>query len=116
MTTDYQKLLEKYLRLKEESEQLKTVLAEHNISIESTTSKLSPVTPQNVVTVNNSSSADDKLNLYMSLFIGRTDVYAKRWVSRKNGKTGYSPVCKNEWDEKRIDYFFRCVIITYNWR
>ncbi len=100
MTTDYQKLLEKYLRLKEENEQLKTVLAEHNISIESTTSKLSPVTPKNVVTVNNSSSADDKLNLYMSLFIGRTDVYAKRWVSRKNGKTGYSPVCKNEWDEK----------------
>ncbi len=100
MNTDYQKLLEKYLRLKEENEQLKTVLAEHNIPIESTTSSVLPVTSKNVVTVNNSSSTVDKLNLYMSLFIGRTDVYAKRWVSRKTGKSGYSPVCNNEWDEK----------------
>ena len=56
MTTDYQKLLEKYLRLKEENEQLKTVLAEHNISIESTTSVLQTVLTPNIGIVNNSSS------------------------------------------------------------
>lgn len=99
MTTDYQKLLEKYLRLKEENEQLKNILSKHNIPFE-TTSVLQSVPTQNVGIVSNSSSADDKLNLYMSLFIGRTDVYAKRWVNRKNRKSGYSPVCKNEWDEK----------------
>jgi superfamily II DNA or RNA helicase len=42
------------------------------------------------------SSSDDKIQLYMSLFIGRNDVYAKRWES-KSGKCGYSPVCLNEW-------------------
>lgn len=42
------------------------------------------------------SSTADKIKLYMSLFIGRDDVYAKRWESKK-GKCGYSPVCLNEW-------------------
>ena len=32
----------------------------------------------------------------MSLFQGREDVYARRWES-KNGGSGYSPACKNEW-------------------
>jgi len=33
----------------------------------------------------------------MSLFMGRDDVYAKRWENRKKGSSGYSPVCGNEW-------------------
>ncbi|MGD9567493.1 MAG: DEAD/DEAH box helicase family protein [Sedimentibacter sp.] len=44
----------------------------------------------------NKSSNAEKINLFMSLFKGRTDVYAKRWQS-KEGKSGYSPVCLNEW-------------------
>ena len=32
----------------------------------------------------------------MSLFKGRDDVYAKRWQS-KDGRSGYAPVCLNEW-------------------
>jgi hypothetical protein len=44
----------------------------------------------------NKSSNTDKINLFMSLFKGRIDVYAKRWQS-KEGKSGYSPVCLNEW-------------------
>ncbi len=44
----------------------------------------------------NKSSNTEKINLFMSLFKGRTDVYAKRWQSRE-GKSGYSPVCLNEW-------------------
>ena len=32
----------------------------------------------------------------MSLFKGRTDVYAERWVSQKTGKAGYSPKCNND--------------------
>jgi hypothetical protein len=32
----------------------------------------------------------------MSLFKGRDDLYAKRWES-KEGRSGYAPVCLNEW-------------------
>ena len=42
------------------------------------------------------SPQEDKINLFMSLFKGRNDVYAKRWENRK-GQSGYSPVCSNEW-------------------
>jgi len=43
-------------------------------------------------------SLDAKIKIYRSLFKGREDVFAKRWET-KNGKTGYSPVCANEWDK-----------------
>jgi superfamily II DNA or RNA helicase len=39
---------------------------------------------------------NDKIKFFMSLFRGRNDVYAKRWQN-KEGKSGYSPVCLNEW-------------------
>lgn len=48
--------------------------------------------------VYNKSSNSEKINLFMSLFKGRTDVYAKRWQNRE-GKSGYSPVCLNEWEK-----------------
>lgn len=38
----------------------------------------------------------EKINLFMSLFRGRADVYAKRWQNRV-GRFGYAPVCLNEW-------------------
>jgi superfamily II DNA or RNA helicase len=47
-----------------------------------------------------SSSINDKIDLFRSLFRGRDDVYARFWISRKTGKSGYSPVCKNEWVPK----------------
>ena len=43
------------------------------------------------------SSPEDKIALFRSLFVGRDDVFARRWVQRKTGKSGYQPVCKNEW-------------------
>lgn len=42
------------------------------------------------------SSTEEKIALYMSLFRGREDVYARQWP-RKDGTVGYSPACKNEW-------------------
>ncbi|MCK4789907.1 MAG: DEAD/DEAH box helicase [Desulfobacteraceae bacterium] len=42
-------------------------------------------------------AANQKIALFRSLFRGRDDVYARFWMSRKTGKSGYSPVCKNEW-------------------
>lgn len=38
----------------------------------------------------------EKITLFMSLFKGRKDVYAKKWQNKK-GFSGYSPVCLNEW-------------------
>lgn len=40
---------------------------------------------------------EEKLALFQSRFQGRADVYARRWENRA-GRSGYSPVCKNEWD------------------
>jgi len=42
------------------------------------------------------SISDENLQLFMSLFQGRTDVFAKRWENRQ-GRSGYSPACRNEW-------------------
>lgn len=39
---------------------------------------------------------DDDVNIFMKLFSGRQDVFPKRWESR-NGRSGYSPACRNEW-------------------
>ena len=36
-----------------------------------------------------------KVEIFMSLFHGRTDVFARRWYSHKTQKSGYQPVCRN---------------------
>jgi hypothetical protein len=41
-------------------------------------------------------STDAKIELFRGLFKGREDVYSIRWES-KNGRSGYSPACDNEW-------------------
>jgi hypothetical protein len=43
------------------------------------------------------SSSESKIELFMSLFRGRTDVYAKRCYSKKHESSYYIPACKNEW-------------------
>ncbi len=47
--------------------------------------------------ISNRSGSIEKIRIFMSLFKGRDDVYAKRWDSKKKGTVGYSPVCLNEW-------------------
>ena len=42
-------------------------------------------------------SLDERVTLFMSLFKGRKDVFARRWFSKSTGKAGYQPVCVNEW-------------------
>lgn len=42
-------------------------------------------------------SGKERIALFRRLFRGRTDVYPVRWESQKTGKSGYSPVCANEW-------------------
>ncbi len=38
-----------------------------------------------------------KIALFRALFRGRDEVYARRFESRRTGKTGYAPACANEW-------------------
>ena len=43
------------------------------------------------------STPDEKIHLFRSLFRGREDVFARRWYSVQKEKSGYAPVCANEW-------------------
>lgn len=47
--------------------------------------------------VNKYSPVEEKLKLFKNLFQGRQDVFARRFESAKTGKSGYQPVCENEW-------------------
>lgn len=89
----YNILLKAYAELEYENKELKEKLGV-------------PVVKENVVVyeeatngLNKYSPKEEKLKLYMSLFKGREDVYAKRWESRE-GKKGYTPVCANEWKQE----------------
>ena len=48
-------------------------------------------------------SNEEKVKIFREVFKGRTDLYAKRWTSSKTGKSGYSPVCKNEFNTYKCD-------------
>jgi hypothetical protein len=44
-------------------------------------------------------TATGRVALFASLFRGRSDVFATRWVSsRTPGKSGWAPKCSNEWE------------------
>lgn len=49
------------------------------------------------IKVNNQSSQEEKIRLFRSLFKGREDVFPRRFENSKTGKSGYTPVCRNEW-------------------
>lgn len=49
--------------------------------------------------INNQSSPEDKVQLFRSLFQGREDVFAIRWVGKDN-RSGYSPACYNDWKQE----------------
>lgn len=51
--------------------------------------------------VTDQSPAEEKIALFRSLFRGREDVYPRRFESRKTGKSGYLPACRNEWIKPR---------------
>lgn len=42
-------------------------------------------------------SQSQKVQLFRSLFRGREDVYAIRFESKRTGRSGYQPACRNDW-------------------
>ncbi len=112
---NYIELLEKYNfllsennRLTEENKRLKTQLGltktdpSKNRNAKLTSEKIiidSRSTDNNSFSyVNNTSDSISKIKLFMSLFKGRDDVYAKRWKNKKKATSGYSPACLNQWE------------------
>ncbi len=47
--------------------------------------------------VSRKSSESEKIALFRNLFRGREDVFPRRFESKRSGKSGYQPVCGNEW-------------------
>jgi len=111
---DYRKLLEKYNTLLEQVDLLtkeniqlsaqlglpESELIPKTTSVKNTERKI-PDDESNArksfSDVDNQSDSSSKIRLFMSLFKGREDVYAKRWDNKNKGTSGYSPVCLNEW-------------------
>lgn len=93
----YDKLLQKYLALLSETERLRAENAElkKKIGIAEPDAVEKDVTEDTAV--NKYSSSAEKIVLFRSLFAGREDVFARRWYSKTTGKSGYQPVCENEW-------------------
>jgi superfamily II DNA or RNA helicase len=88
--------LEQCAQLNQENNRLKEILKFHNIpytSYETThdfpklEDKISPREAQ----------IKERIQLFKSLFRGRTDVYAKRWENRDGSQSGYAPACSIEW-------------------
>ena len=82
-------------RLRAENAMLRALLQAHGIAIPGGDAATANAVAE-VSAVSKRSPIADKITLFMSLFQGREDVYARRWEG-KNGRAGYSPVCGNEW-------------------
>lgn len=92
----YNQLLQKYEILKAENTKLRSLL-----SLKDENKKSEKSFPG--ATITKHSSSDSKIALFRSLFCGREDVFARRWYSKSTEKSGYQPVCKNEWADGLCD-------------
>ena len=93
----YNHLLQQNEALRQENEVLKSLLYAHGIEykpkhVEEKVVAYSPITLPSV-----KFSIEERVAIFHSLFKGREDVFAQRWFSKTTGKSGYQPVCINEW-------------------
>lgn len=92
-------LMREVEHLRSENAQLKELLLLHGISVPTDSrndTEALDLIPNAFFAVSKRSTMAEKTALFLSLFQGRSDVYARRWEG-KNGRAGYSPACKNEW-------------------
>ena len=93
-------------RLRAENAQLRLLLEQHGIAVAETDRQgaisVNSVSQENA-SVTMRSSAKEKIALFRSFFRGREDVFARRWYSKTTEKSGYQPVCGNEWDAELCD-------------
>lgn len=112
LLTRYNKLLRQYEVLHKENEALRSLLKIHGVEYETRMKEdmnkpIYSLVSVPIITL----SIDERLRLFQSLFKGREDVFARRWFSKTTGKSGYQPVCINEWKQGICDKKkYRCVI------
>lgn len=80
-------------------------LSEENRSLRNQLALLQPNTTTNseILQKHSNLSLAEKILLFQSKFRGRTDVFARRWYSNSTNKSGYQPVCLNEWNPTLCD-------------
>ena len=112
LPTRYNKLLRQYEVLHKENEVLKSLLKIHGVEYETRMKEDMNKPIYSLVSVPTITlSIDERIRLFQSLFKGREDVFARRWFSKTTGKSGYQPVCINEWKQGICDKKkYRCVI------
>jgi hypothetical protein len=111
---DYKELLGKYTVLLEELKRLRNENSRLRAQLEIAASEPPENAPEDLKivektlceestthnfksVVDKTSGSSAKIYIFMSLFKGRSDVYAKRWENKNKGTSGYSPVCRNQW-------------------
>lgn len=112
LLTRYNKLLRQYEFLHEENQVLKSLLKSYGIEYETRMKEDMNKPIYSLVSVPTITlSIDERIRLFQSLFKGREDVFARRWFSKTTGKSGYQPVCINEWKQGLCDKKkYRCAI------
>src|SRR5437870_9002970 len=97
---EFEAVLARCQRLKQENHRLRRLLFEHGIPLPPQHTGIPPAPPteagSGAGTVNHRSSPEAKIALFRSVFRGREDVYAVRWESR-NGRHGYMPAAERDW-------------------
>ncbi len=89
-------------RLRDENARLRGLLIEHSIRIvEPRPTSGIPQTPQPISPARDvgrsaSGTAEQRIELFRSLFRGRDDVYAIRWEN-SDGRSGYMPKADRDW-------------------
>ena len=92
-------LMREIEHLRDENARLRDLLRAHGIPLPVTTQdadSTAELKASSTPVVTKGSPMTEKAALFLSLFQGRRDVYARRWEG-KNGRAGYSPACRNEW-------------------
>ena len=100
----YEELLNKYNTILKENEelmgQIKNLKIKLGMPIET---EEKTILETSGTGINKYSSSNEKILLYRSLFCGREDIFARRWYSKTTEKSGYQPVCENEWADELCD-------------
>jgi hypothetical protein len=81
-------------------QQLGLAAAEAPVTSPAVTAEL-PLEDRSLPTLDKASAEQEKIALFRSLFRGREDVYAVRWVNEKSGKKGYAPACEDPWSLRK---------------
>ena len=88
--SELQDLENRRKQLNNELSELNSLLAQKNFSIQ-------PRFPIENALVDNASHPQEKIIIFRNLFKGREDVFPCRFENSRTGKSGYAPVCQNEW-------------------